>query len=87
MGDFDCKPNADAIIKARKYYTDASAGSADSKKGTFNHFKRNHPNKKIDYIFTTKYDIRVLNYKVIDTVKNGIYASDHFPIMATVEII
>lgn len=87
MGDFNCKPNADAIIKARKYYTDASAGSADANKGTVNYFKSKYPNKKIDYIFTTKYNVRVLNYKVIDTVKNGIYASDHFPIMANVEII
>lgn len=85
MGDFNCTPKSKAAALAKKYFVDAGQGFKDEKKGTFNDFKNEHPDKKLDYILQTPGSFTVNKYKVIDKKYNNHFASDHFPVYAEIE--
>lgn len=54
--------------------------------GTFQGFKRLAISQaRIDYIFVTR-NVRILKYATLNEVPNGKFPSDHFPIMAVVEL-
>ena len=77
MGDFNSTQQNNAIKEMKNYYSDAGTDFEDVNQST--NFSNNKL-KKIDYIFQKGFD--VINYNVITTTFNGIYASDHFPIYA-----
>ncbi len=53
--------------------------------GTFHSFTGKAYEEKIDYIFVSP-DIKVLGTNIIRTSKNGLYPSDHFPVVAKIEL-
>ena len=84
MGDFNALP-AEEPIEILKRQLDDSFDSddypVDGPVGTFSGFNTEMELKdRIDYIFTR--NIRVISYKSIDDKrKNGLYPSDHLPIL------
>jgi len=85
-GDFNCESNS-------KSYELLSAKMNDAKKisvekpfgpsGTFNAFEFHKPvTILIDYIFTSKSDIKVQKHAVLSDSKDCRYPSDHFPVLA-----
>lgn len=53
--------------------------------GTFNAFKGDRSGEKIDYVFTLPC-IEVLEAEIIFDMPEGRYPSDHFPVMARIEL-
>ena len=53
--------------------------------GTFHNFGRRDPAAKIDYIFSNMRSDPAESYAVEDIPVNGVYISDHFPVIAFVE--
>lgn len=89
-GDLNCTPDSkeveyilnDFYIKLIDISTEQHIKSAI----TFHDYFRNNDCKvKIDYIFATP-DIGFIKSYIDDTVKDGVYLSDHYPIYAVVEI-
>ncbi len=54
--------------------------------GTFNAFRGRDDGDKIDYIFCTR-GLRILDAAIIKTHRDGRYPSDHFPVLAVVEVL
>lgn len=87
MGDFNLEPTAKAIQEF------VQAGFKDSFEaserrfgpvGTYNAFKVTESHtRRIDYIFAKGFEPKT--YKVESSVINGIFLSDHFPVVVTME--
>jgi len=84
MGDFNLEPDHEAIVGLSQVMQDAHtlAGSAAfGPEGTFNGFE---PDKKvtrrIDYIFLSPSDFKLLKYGILTATIEGRHPSDHFPV-------
>jgi len=56
------------------------------RRGTFNAFRGRDDGDKIDYILCSR-GFRILDAAIIKTQRNGRYPSDHFPVLAVVEVL
>jgi len=88
MGDLNSSGNEESIKVIRnKKFLDIHSTSSDIrvfKLGTFNGFQKEFEAKKIDYIFTK--NLAPKNYnQFFDTMPNGNYPSDHFPIILGID--
>ena len=91
-GDFNCTPNSDpyAILSGKKaagtwLLADSRAVSKSEPRGpigTFNNFTR-ISDQPIDYIFIK--GLTSISHAVLETVKDGKFASDHLPVLVEVE--
>jgi len=93
-GDFNSKPTdepIEIIVAANNpdRLTDAKAISANphyGPQGTFNGFKNKESgNEPIDYIFI-KNGVRVLKHATLSQTWEGLFSSDHFPVLAAIVI-
>ena len=88
-GDMNATPGAAPIRLATSVLHDAAAISHTPHTGTlatFNAFKSNPaPTAQIDYIFVSG-GIRVLTHATVNDSEQGLYPSDHFPVMADVVV-
>jgi endonuclease/exonuclease/phosphatase family metal-dependent hydrolase len=89
MGDFNSIPESEPVKILASTLTDGSTCSQKPMTGpvgTFNGFNTdNQPADRIDYIFVSK--VRVISYShITDRRENGLYISDHLPVLAEVEI-
>lgn len=73
---------ADSGLKDARY---ASLNGHFGGTSTFNAFKEMQPAMKIDYIFVTS-EIRVFEHGVLSDSWDGLWASDHLPILAEIRI-
>jgi len=84
MGDLNAEPQASPIQYISSIMNDSRLVGADlvfGNEGTFNGFEFNKPlTKRIDYIFTSKNDFKMLKYAVLSDSKNCMYPSDHLPV-------
>ncbi|WP_034040517.1 endonuclease/exonuclease/phosphatase family protein [Wocania ichthyoenteri] len=91
MGDFNLKPQAEPIQLLSKALNDAKKVSIlkpFGPTGTFNGFKFNKPvSARIDYIFTSKKQIKVLKYEILSDSKDCKYPSDHLPVVIDLKFI
>ncbi|MEQ1487606.1 MAG: endonuclease/exonuclease/phosphatase family protein [Methylotenera sp.] len=89
LGDFNSTPETEQILAMNAVMFDASAISLTPAYGpmaTFNDFKFNvAPTKLIDYIFLGP-NIKVLKYAVLTDSDGQRYPSDHFPVLACIEL-
>ena len=84
-GDFNAKPDSDEI-KVLTENTVREIVDVSAKAGaTFHDYGRREP-IKIDYIFSDLCNKVVDCHVVEDTPVNGVYISDHFPLIAVFEI-
>lgn len=84
-GDFNCTPESEPIQYIRKYLVDAAQKQGKEALGTFHNFTGRASSGPIDYIFVAP-TIRVEDVQVLADHQGGRYPSDHFPVLATIEI-
>ncbi|MGK4567994.1 endonuclease/exonuclease/phosphatase family protein [Flavobacterium sp. 3HN19-14] len=89
-GDFNSEVNSKAYLYLSSKMDDAKVVSQTDPfgpKGTFNNFEFHKPvTLLIDYIFTSKNNIRVLKYAVLSDSKDCKYPSDHLPVYVELEL-
>lgn len=90
MGDLNVKEDTEAYrtLSQHPSLKDARYASKNGHFGgtsTFNSFKELIPEMKIDYIFV-KNGISVIEHGVLSDRWNGLWASDHLPVLAEIEI-
>lgn len=88
MGDLNSRVTDKNILALNKVLDDAakiSKAPFAGPKGTFNFFNKDYkPAIQIDYIFTK--NLKVISYKHLDDRrKNGLWLSDHLPILIEVQ--
>ena len=90
-GDFNAHPDSEEVMA---FCTDGTAasdervvlrGCDDIAQGTFHGFTGRRSNAPIDYILTTP-GIAVRRKAVDDRQRDGIWPSDHFPVIADLEV-
>lgn len=87
MGDFNDTENSRTYKSASELFDDAKYRTADTDNGaTYHEWGTKTDCENIDYFFVSKQGIDVLQYKVIRTTYDGVYPSDHFPIMLKMDI-
>ena len=92
-GDLNVKEDSDAYKtltnkNATTKLSDARYASVNGHFGgdsTFNEFKELQPGRKIDYIFVRE-GMRVLEHGALSDQWNGLWASDHIPVLAEIEL-
>lgn len=90
-GDFNSEPNSNTYLYLSKNLNDSrfiSKTAAFGPEGTFNNFEFYKPVKiLIDYIFTSKNNIKVDKFAVLSDSKNCKYPSDHLPIYVELSLL
>ena len=91
MGDFNLKPDTKPIQLLSKELNDSKKVSKSKPfgpKGTYNGFKFNKPVlDRIDYVFTSKKNIKILKFAVLSDSKDCKYPSDHLPVVILLQFI
>ncbi len=91
MGDFNLKPDTKPIQLFSKALNDTKQVSVSKPfgpTGTYNGFNFNKPvSDRIDYIFTSKENIKVLKYTVLSDNVDCKYPSDHLPVIIEFEFL
>lgn len=87
MGDLNAKPNSATYLSATENFLDANIVAAVSEDGaTYQNWGLMLTNERIDYIMVSKTGITVEKYAIVDTVYNGVFPSDHFPIYVDITL-
>lgn len=89
MGDLNTVPEEESVssFKQAEHWKDAY-DFAKIKHGpvcTFNGFSPTHPERRIDYIFCNRY-LDVERYLVISEIYDGVFPSDHWPVLVTLTL-
>lgn len=89
MGDFNLESDSEGVQYITRFMTDTHVEAdknAFGPEGTFNGFYFDKPVKKrIDFIFVTR-GINVLKSAILSDSNNCKYPSDHFPVLAILEL-
>ncbi len=90
-GDFNLEPETENIKLFYSYFDDSkniSEISPFGPEGTFNGFHFEKPvTRRIDYVFVSKDDFVVKKHAVLSDSKDCKYPSDHFPVIAELNIL
>ncbi len=84
-GDFNCTPDSESIRLISRKLVNALAVQNLGEEGTFHNFTGTVSEGPIDYIFCTP-DVTVQSGAVLNQKVGETYPSDHFPILAAVQI-
>ena len=87
MGDFNATPDKIPIAIFNERMDDGleiSKQSLSGPVGTFNGFREETENRRIDYIFTSKFSVDSYSHEDVRTSQNK-YLSDHLPILISVK--
>jgi endonuclease/exonuclease/phosphatase family metal-dependent hydrolase len=96
LGDFNLSPNSFAhdafcgkidtlAVKGNFIDTWQALNKPETDAGTYNNFKGEKTRDRIDWILVTP-EVKVNNIEIIHYNENGRYPSDHFPVLAQVEL-
>ena len=89
-GDFNLEPTEDPIKYVSQNFIDSRNSGVKiifGPEATFNSFDfTKPPTERIDYIFVSKTDVKVLKYAVFNHSVDCRYPSDHFPVYAELGI-
>ncbi|MGA9590787.1 MAG: endonuclease/exonuclease/phosphatase family protein [Salegentibacter sp.] len=89
-GDFNLEPDTESIRYLSEKMDDSKAiseGVVFGPEGTFNGYEFDKPvTRRIDYIFLSHEDFKVLKFGVISSSKDLRYPSDHLPVMVKLEL-
>lgn len=89
LGDFNATPESEPVLRLRSSLSDARDVARESilpQQGSFNGFDSGAPAANlIDHIFVSK-DFSVTRFAMLVESKEGRYPSDHFPVVAELEL-
>lgn len=81
-GDFNAEEDSETYKSAVENFLDAKYQLDNPVKGpTYQHFGKEPDRENIDYFMISKTGIKVEEYKIVDKTYDGVYPSDHFPIV------
>jgi len=88
LGDFNLEPETEPVQLISSFLNDSKFAATEidyGPEGTFNGFNFNQPvNKRIDYIFADKLQIKVLKHAILNDSYNCHYPSDHLPVLSEI---
>ncbi len=87
MGDLNLEPETEEVTFLSDKMEDSKivANHVFGPEGTFNGYTFSEPvDRRIDYIFLSKGDFKVLKYAVLSDSKDLRYPSDHLPVMLVI---
>lgn len=81
MGDFNDYESSATYREMTRLFDDAKYRTQDTDRGaTYHDYGKQTDGENIDYFLVSEAGVEVLQYRVIRTVYDGVYPSDHFPI-------
>lgn len=93
MGDFNCEEDSDTYKAATELFLDAKYQTSEAIADpsltfccTYQKFGKELDRENIDYFMISKEGFDVLLYQVITDTYDGVYTSDHFPIMTILKL-
>lgn len=87
MGDLNAKENSKTYESVTEHFLDARYAAAETKDSpTYQNWGNPDKSSRIDYFMISPNGFDVLRYDVLDHTHNGVYASDHWPIVLTVSL-
>ena len=82
MGDFNALEGSKTYESATTYFLDAQYAAAQTMEGhTYQHWGDPAKYKRLDYFMISQTGWEALRYAVVQPVHDGVYASDHCPIV------
>ncbi len=88
MGDLNAETDTPTYQMATENFDDVCVKAPDTMDScTYQNWGNKLDNPRIDYILMSKTGFTALKYEVITTTYDGIYASDHFPIIAVLKLV
>lgn len=82
MGDFNALEGSQTYLSATEHFLDAQYAANDScQSHTFQNWGDPNSFKRIDYFMISKTGFSAERYQVVQPVHDGVYASDHCPIV------
>lgn len=87
MGDFNAQEGSETYISVTENFLDAKYETDNtSDSHTYNGWGDSEKFKRIDYFMISKSGFEVNSYKVLSGLHDGVYSSDHCPIVLEVNI-
>lgn len=87
MGDLNAREDTETYRAATQSFDDAKYRTADPPAGpTYQKWGHRLNDENIDYFLISKTGISVSDYRIADTVYDGVYPSDHFPILLHIDL-
>ncbi len=87
MGDLNAEEDSPTYSKASSNFDDVQVIASNTMDScTYQNWGNALDRPRIDYIFVSKSGFTALKYQVITTTYDGVYASDHFPLLAVLKL-
>ncbi len=87
MGDFNCKEGSKTYVSVTENFLDAKYQTDNVYNiCTFQDYGKQLNRKPIDYVMISKTGFTVSSYRVVDTLYDGVYPSDHFPLLVSLTL-
>ena len=86
MGDFNAEEDSETYKSATENFLDAKYQTDDTMNCcTYQKFGKELNRENIDYLMISKIGFKVNSYKVVTTTYDGVYPSDHFPLLISLQ--
>ena len=87
MGDLNAGEDSETYRAATDLFDDAKYRTADPPAGpTYQNWGKAADRENIDYFLISKTGVDVTDYRIADTLYDGVYPSDHFPILLRITL-
>lgn len=86
MGDLNAQEGSETYESVTQHFTDACHAAGIIPSYTYQNWGDWDSAKRLDYFMITQTGFTVLDYAVVPAVHDGVYASDHCPIVATLTL-
>ena len=87
MGDLNAEEDSETYMSATESFYDVKYQTENTMTScTYQNWGKSLDRNCIDYIMVSKGDFKVDSYKVITDTFDGVYTSDHFPLIATLTL-
>ena len=87
MGDFNAEEDTKTYKSATENFDDVKYKTKDTMKScTYQNYGKDLDSDCIDYIMVSKNAFNINSYKVVPTTYDGVYPSDHFQLVSSMEL-
>lgn len=86
MGDYNAQEGSETYESVTQYFTDACHAAGVTPSYTYQNWGALDSAKRIDYFMISRTGFTVLDYAVVPAVHDGVYASDHCPIVVVLTL-